>query len=155
MIAFRERLKLICKLVFNQENFIETSTQYSVHKSFERNKQFAHKYPNGVVSEDELNGRRKTFKERTFMVRTSILKSFLNCLVTALIAIIASLVLPQWPKFYGAISAFALLWAVMGLSGWEIQTYDGDTLPEQANDWWYRGVYYIGMGFLFIAIIKS
>jgi hypothetical protein len=155
MVSFRERSKLIYQLVFCRDAFIEASTQDSIKKEFERNVQFAQKYPGGVVSEDELSERRKSFKESTSLLRTSMWKGFRNCAFTFLIALIASLMLPTYPKFYGVASAFVLLWAVMGLIGWEIQTFDADTFPEQADDWWYRGLYYIGMGLLFIAIFKS
>lgn len=37
-----------------------------------------------------------------------------------------------------------LLWATLGKQGWDIQTFDGRTVPEVLNRWVYRSLYVLG-----------
>ncbi len=37
-----------------------------------------------------------------------------------------------------------LLWATIGIAGWDIQTFTGSTTPEIVNRWLYRGVHVLG-----------
>ena len=40
----------------------------------------------------------------------------------------------------GALGGLILLWATLAVQGWSIQSLDGDTPPEQINQWLYRGL---------------
>lgn len=41
-----------------------------------------------------------------------------------------------------------LLWATVGIAGWEVQTFDGSSTPEVANRWIYRILHVSGTFFL-------
>jgi hypothetical protein len=46
-------------------------------------------------------------------------------------------------------------WAVLGRLGWEIQTFNGRTLPEQINRFWWRGLYLLGLYLALVLIMPS
>ena len=50
------------------------------------------------------------------------------------------------------IAGLMLLWASLGLQGWNIQTDVGDTLPERINQWIYRC---LSLGGAFVAVISA
>jgi hypothetical protein len=45
-----------------------------------------------------------------------------------------------------------LLWAVLFVRGWEIQSMDGKTLSERVNQWLYRALSFIGTWILVLAL---
>lgn len=45
-----------------------------------------------------------------------------------------------------------LLWATLGKVGWDIQTIDGNTIPELVNEWVFRFLYVIGSFMLVLSV---
>jgi hypothetical protein len=79
--------------------------------------------------------------------------------VSLMLVIIAALVGAVAGVFFGAIfghasantvmclqavGAFLLVWGTLFVRGWEIQTWDGQTIEERVNRWIYRTLYFIG-----------
>jgi len=135
--------KLIYQLILNLNAFDESAYNYSIERDG---------VPPSREREVEL---RKSLEDSSSLVRIFIGKSLLICVGILILAWITFSMLSTLPKYYFLSSAFLLLWAVLGLLGWEIQTIAGGTLPELANKAWYRTLHIIGMYLLFIAIFQS
>ena len=45
-----------------------------------------------------------------------------------------------------------LLWATLAKAGWNIQTMNGDTIPELVNEWVFRFLYVIGSFLLVLSV---
>ena len=45
--------------------------------------------------------------------------------------------------------------AAFGQLGWEIQTWDGGSVMEIVNKWWFRVLYSVGVILLFVAILSG
>lgn len=45
-----------------------------------------------------------------------------------------------------------LLWATLANAGWNIQTMNGDTIPELVNEWMFRVLYVIGSFLLVLSV---
>jgi hypothetical protein len=48
-----------------------------------------------------------------------------------------------------------LLWATLAKQGWNIQSYNGNTLPELVDRWIYRTLYVIGSYILVVSVAWS
>lgn len=48
-----------------------------------------------------------------------------------------------------------LLWATLAKQGWNIQSYNGNTLPELVDRWIYRGLYVIGSYIFVVSVAWS
>ena len=100
--------------------------------------------------------------QRHNVVRWALLKS----LVAVVISVGAGLFIGNIPRFFSycvltetanvleVVGACILLWAVLFVRGWEIQTLDGSTLTEQVNQWIYRALS-IGGTVLFVCAASS
>ena len=53
------------------------------------------------------------------------------------------------------VSGALILWALIGVLGWPIQTYGGDTLPETINNFWFIFLNVVGSLFLFFTYFYS
>ena len=45
-----------------------------------------------------------------------------------------------------------LLWATLAKVGWDIQTMNGNTIPELVNEWVFRFLYFIGSFLLVLSV---
>lgn len=50
------------------------------------------------------------------------------------------------------VAALLLLWGTLAVRGWDIQTYNGETLTERVNQWIYRFLYCAGTVALVISL---
>lgn len=53
----------------------------------------------------------------------------------------------------GGLGALILLWALLGVRGWEIQTIRGTSLSEKVNRWLYRSLSWVGTALLAAAAV--
>jgi hypothetical protein len=60
--------------------------------------------------------------------------------------------LAWWIGFLQIAGTGLLLWAVLFVRGWEIQSWDGNTLSERVNQWLYRALSFIGTWILVLAL---
>ena len=56
-------------------------------------------------------------------------------------------------KFLQWGGVLVLLWATLAKQGWNIQTINGESLPELVNDWLYRALYVFGSWLLVISAL--
>ncbi len=45
-----------------------------------------------------------------------------------------------------------ILWATLAKGGWNIQTVEGESLPEKVDQWIYRVLYFVGSYFLVVSV---
>jgi len=145
---------LFYQFFFRPNDFIEVSVSDSIAKAFQTNKQLAEKYPDKKLPEEKINEYRNFHKKATSVVRTSISRNLFYCSFPLIPALITYKILPVYIKIYGILSAFIILWAVLSEVGWEIQTFKGNSLPEQVNKVWFRLIQSLGMYFLFLSILQ-
>lgn len=94
--------------------------------------------------------------KRTIRLRKAIRQSFiivLCCFIISLILALTTSVPTQVVFWLGIIGTGIILWATLGYLGWEIQSWKGETLPEQINRMWFRVLYIVGTLLLFISIL--
>jgi hypothetical protein len=60
--------------------------------------------------------------------------------------------LTWWIGFLQIAGTGLLLWAILFVRGWEIQTFAGKTLTERVNQWLYRALSFIGTWILVLAL---
>jgi hypothetical protein len=62
-------------------------------------------------------------------------------------------VAPSWASTGFQVGGAAIiLAATIGIAGWEIQTWDGSTMPERVNRFVYRTAYVVGTYFFFLSV---
>lgn len=94
--------------------------------------------------------------KRTPKLRKAIGQSFIMVVSCFLISLVIVFLLPlsqQIASWLGIIGTGIILWATLGYLGWEIQSWDGETLPDQINRIWFRWLYIAGTLLLFISIL--
>ena len=55
----------------------------------------------------------------------------------------------------GGLGALVLLWAILGVRGWEIQSLRGQSLSERVNRWLYRFLSWVGTALLAAAAVMG
>jgi len=156
---FFKKLQLISYLFFSSNKFIDIATEDSIQKSFENNKQLREKYPDKKLPEEEKLWRRKEMGKSTKILRESIFCAFFWVLAPVILAGIIAFIMKKPLDFeissgtLLAIRLFGLsfiVFAIFGKVGWEIQTINGESLPEIINKFWFRLVYTVGAFVLFL-----
>jgi hypothetical protein len=100
------------------------------------------------------------WEPRHLVVRRAFGFSFLVVVVAAIIGwVVGRLVgwigycaLSWWIGFLQIAETGLLLWSVLFVRGWEIQSFDGNTLGERVNRWLYRFLSFVGTLILLVAI---
>ena len=89
--------------------------------------------------------------DRLSIIRCGLWQSFKICLGSAAFGAVAGFLLSSFCPTYpaigaatGIVGAATLLWATLGVQGWNIQAFKGQTLSEQLNQWVYRSLYLVG-----------
>ena len=94
--------------------------------------------------------------KRTIRLRKAIGRSFIIVVCCFIISLILALMIsvPTQVVFWlGIIGTGIILWATLGYLGWKIQSWKGETLPEQINRMWFMVLYIVGTLLLFISIL--
>ncbi len=146
------KLFQLMKLLFVRDRFVKEATEHSIKSEFERNKQFAERYPNGVLPPDKIKEFQSVQRALTKEIRHSIGASLRLVIIIAVAAGLSSLLLLCYSKplsiyitpWTYVLSAVVLLWAVLAKVGWSIQTMAGDSLPEQLNEVFFRFLMAVG-----------
>lgn len=153
-------LKEVILLVFYPSRFIVYATELNVRKEFETNKQLRESFPDGRLPAERL----KEFEEYVSKSTNRIRRSFVVGFGWVLFAIAGgwtcgsslSCLLGPAPKIFVSFLQLAaagiLLGATLSLTGWEIQTGSGQTIPEGVNRWLYRALYIIGTWILILSL---
>ncbi len=113
-------------------------------------------------SHDNLLGRAnlQMIRHTTRTIRTSVLSSLLlvvaavagGAVIGSLLALGSGPVSPMLVWGVEILGVAILLWATLGVKGWEIQTAGGETLGEKVNKWIYRSLYVMGTVILTVGV---
>ena len=119
-----------------------------------------------ILIENDHNNRlpqrdRHSDPPRAKKLRTALINSFLIVTAAGIIGFLTSLVmnisnykLTQTGKIILQFSsALVLLWGTLFLRGWEIQSYNGETLTERINQFIYRSLYFIGTVLIVLTLL--
>ena len=96
-------------------------------------------------------------------LREAILKSFGLVFAVFVVALLSAMI---GHRYYSAwllkispwtqiASAFLILWAVLGQLGFEIETWDGNSLPERINKYWFRILMVFGTYLLMVGMLAE
>jgi hypothetical protein len=110
--------------------------------------------PEWLAREEPLEeeNQRSELVRRAKIVRRALWRSFLLVVASAVVGGSVGLLMgrvvgcpPAWLINWLQIAgAGIVLWATLFVRGWEIQTFGGETLVEQANQWIYRALQFVG-----------
>jgi hypothetical protein len=139
--------------------FVRQATDEAIAGEFETNEQLRKKYPTRELPPEDLTHFRQGREEQTSALRRSVLSSLVTVLALAAAAWLSSSPLAgvSGSTISGlrTLSAALILWAVLGRLGWNIQTFQGDTLPERFNSLWFRLIYVTGAYLLVLSMFLS
>jgi len=96
---------------------------------------------------------------RIIIIRRSFKHGFLLVVVTLALGYLSGMGLrrllgqpiPATAMLLQVLAAGVLLGATVSILGWDIQSFNGQTLPEKVNRWTYRGLYFLGTYVLVLA----
>ncbi|MGH7814214.1 MAG: hypothetical protein ACREQI_09455 [Candidatus Binataceae bacterium] len=94
------------------------------------------------------------------LIRTSLCRSLVCSAFTVVVGVIAGAALRFTPAAENPHVAVALqlaaaaivLWATLGLVGWKIQTWNGETLPEKVNQALFKCLYVLGTFLIIVSL---
>lgn len=146
-------------LIFMPGKFISLSVDDSIAKEKETNEGFKQRFDNDEnyrkTRHEELL---KQFSDSTNELRGNIGKTFTFVFLVTLLSFVLAIFVKKYvfinPEIILLIqifSSFLVLWALLGQLGQSIQTFDGTTLPEQINEYWFRFLNCIGIGLFFFS----
>ena len=154
-----KNLILILTLCFFPNKFIEIATEDVIQKEFMTNQQLLEGYPDKKLPDERRLEFYNQMKKSSLKLRSSIIRSFFSLLITVISAFVAVKVIKATgfivsPEVVGAVrllSICMIFWSVWGKLGWDIQTINGETLPEMINANWAKTLYLVGV---FMAIFS-
>lgn len=164
-VSFRLKARWIqCfNLFFRKEAFVSEATSHLIRLSFSNNQQLRDKYPDERLPPEKEKEFRESISASVDIIRHSVRKSLILCLVAVVFA--GAIVLPLKNNSLGSLvpslgllsgmaGVFLVLWATLGVLGWEIQTVKGRTLPEELNKFWFRLLYFLGTVLIFVSLLS-
>lgn len=150
----------ITLLLFFPSRFVRLATGETIKSEFNSNEQLKAQFPEEQLPPEKY----KEFEEGILKSTNAVRHSFLVAFGWVFAAIaggyllgrLSGSILGSAPKLLiNLLQLFAagiLLGATLGLVGWEIQTYGGNTLPEKTNRYLYRSLYIIGTVLLVVSL---
>jgi uncharacterized membrane protein YgcG len=141
-------IRSICCFVFRPKRFVRIAEDFS-----DRLSEF-HKAKTPTSSPPSYS------EEQTRTLRRALGESVTLVLVTVVIGIAIGMLLQcavGAPSTWTArIVAYAgtglLLWATLGVAGWSIRSWKGETLPERVEEWIIRALHLFGTFLLVISL---
>lgn len=101
----------------------------------------------------------RKWDRRIDQVRSGLAAAFVSTMMAALVgagvgfSVLGILPAEMGVPALGGFGALLLLWGIVGLRGWDIQTVKGNTLSEQVNRWLYLSLSWVGTVLLFAAAV--
>jgi len=112
----------------------------------------------GYEEKEEIENVKEQESKRTKEIRKSHVKSFLTVLVVSLLGFFLAEYVNSCFAFslfqirvFRLISVVVVAWAVLSKLSWEIQSWGGESLPEQVNNYSFRLFYSLG---IFMAVVS-
>jgi len=147
-------------LIFSPKDFTKMTIKKVLEGEFKTNAGFKEQFEkNDDFRKSEVLRYETQFSKSTNKLRGAIWHSFAVVILIVVLSLLATLVFKRWfplkPAFIQIlqiISAFVILWGLLGQLGWSIQTIGGTSLPEQVNNYWFRILNSIGMFLLFFCL---
>jgi len=154
---YRSNFKHLLLFVFSPSKFIEHSVKDSIQREMETNASFKERFESDEdYKKASTEEKRKQFTDARNKVWNTICRAFLMVLLIFICAVLSAFIMrdfititDKWLLIIQIVSAFLILWALMGKLGWSIQTHGGTTLPEKINNFWFIFLNVIGIYFLF------
>jgi len=155
--CYRTNFKKLLLFSFSPNKFIENCANDSIRSEMKTNVSFKKACESDEdYKKTQKEKFRKQFTDGTNKLRNSIFRAFVMVLLIFICAFLSAFIMKnyvnitkKWLFIIQIISAFVILWALMGKLGFGIQTFCGDTLPEQVNNFWFIFLNVIGIYFLF------
>jgi hypothetical protein len=121
-------------------------------------------YPDKLIKlalKHSPNANSKQIEKQIALVRQSVFRGFRISIGTALFSFIIFLILRSMNIVFGHrillvfrfFGYMFILWGVFSPTGWKIQTFDGETLPEIIDEEWHRFVYMVGLALLLLSYL--
>ena len=150
-------------LIFSPGDFTKMTVKKVLEEELKSNTAFKERFEkNDDFRKSELLRYETQFSKSTNKLRGEIWHSFAVVILIVVLSLLAALFFKRWfplkPAFIQIlqiISAFVILWGLLGQLGWSIQTIGGTSLPEQVNSYWFRILNSIGIFLLFFACFYS
>ena len=114
-----------------------------------------------VIDEKQRKNKETSQSERSI---NNIRKALFWSLVLVLLSVFAALAVGKMYYLCGGLRKLfieeilqysgiaVLLWATLAKVGWDIQTMNGNTIPELVNEWVFRFLYFIGSFLLVLSV---
>ncbi len=158
-LKHRDNLGRLLKLFFCHEKFVSLAVEETIKMNCEASGSYKTKYENDENwKAEEIAKCTKQLFENTKKVKNSIWEAFWTVAKTLgfawLIACVVtnSILFPSnLSSILQIISAFLILWALIGKLGYPIQTFDGQTLPELIDNFWFIVLNVLGVLCLFFS----
>jgi hypothetical protein len=116
--------------------------------------------PEAIAEKQRKNNEIPQSKRSIYSIRKALFWSF----VLVMLSVISALIVGKIYYLCGGVrhqfleeilqysGIGILLWATLGKVGWDIQTMDGDTIPELVNEWVFRFQYVVGSFILVLSV---
>ena len=159
IIKHKNSLRCLKELFFSTQNFIALCVEDVIKINCDKDTALKEKYEKDEKYRNEQKERFNTqFSISTQRLKDSIREGFwtvgktlgfawlIVCVVTNSIFFPVNLLF-----FLQIASAFFILWAIVGKTGYPIQTVCGETLPEKMDDFWFLFLNVFGILCVFLA----
>ena len=148
-------LRYVPDLLFRPAKLTNVAVDEAIQKYYEEYSPFAQPSKDKIPPE-KINKISAFQIEQVKKLRLWIAKSLLWVAAVFfgawLLAWISGGTLTQYVGQLQAVSAFLILWSIFGNVGRDIQTIDGDTLPEKINEVWFRLLTLLGIYLLVLSL---
>ncbi len=155
---YRSNLKQLLLFLFSRNRFIENCVKDSIQSEMKTNAAFKKKLESDEEYKKTIIEYRKDYKDRTNKLRSYIFQAFVMVLLVFVCAVLSAFIMKNFITISDKcllmiqiVSAFIILWALMGKLGLGIQTFIGTTLPEKINNFWFLFLNVIGIFLLFFS----
>ena len=155
--SHRDSFKRLTFFLFLPSKFISQSVDDAIQINIQNNPHFKERLESDEKYRNErIEELKKQFSDSTYKLRNSIYQAFITVFLVSICAILFAFILANFISitseqiiFIRTISAFLILWALIGKLGWSIQTIGANTIPEQTNNFWFIFLNVIGSFSLF------
>lgn len=141
-VGFIRAIRLIFLLLIRPGRFAEEEAEDNARLNASSSYDPEHEEPRLVVV-------RRAFFYSLFLVLTAVT---IGCILGLILGCVFGCTTAIYTGLLQGVGAGVVLWGVLFVRGWDIQSYVGHTLSEQVNRWIYRTLQFVGTAFVFCAL---
>ena len=159
ILKHKHNFQHLLNLFLNHEKFTDSAVEEAIKNECETIPGLKENYDKNEKWRDErIATHREDFSERTQKLKDSIWQAFLTVIKTLGFAWLVACVVTEsiffplsMQSILQIVSAFLILWALIGKLGYPIRTYGGKTLPEVIDNFWFIVLNVLGILCLFFS----